>query len=135
MGSRGPRRIHPVAREAAIERRAVLRAMGIGAGALALGGVGALAGCGGDDPRRAGTRATPTTDPTATTIGGRPAAGVAAYDPDVNYWEQGAFAPVQDESTVTDLRVTGTIPSDLSGLYVRNGSNSTTGRSPHWFMG
>lgn len=133
MGTRGNRPIHPVAREAVVERRAVLRAMGLGAAGLAVGGVGVLAGCGGDDggTRRSGS----STTAAPTTLGGRPAAGVAAYDPDVNYWEQGAFAPVHDESTVTDLRVTGTLPSDLSGLYVRNGSNSTTGRSPHWFMG
>lgn len=135
MGSRGHGRIHPVAREVAVERRAVLRAMGLGAAGLALGGVGALAGCGSDGGSRRSGGGPTTTGPTATTIGGRPAANVAAYDPDTNYWEQGAFAPVQEESTVTDLRVSGTIPSDLSGLYVRNGSNSRTGTSPHWFMG
>jgi carotenoid cleavage dioxygenase-like enzyme len=132
MGSRGHGPIHPVGLEVVVERRAVLRAMGLGAAGLALGGVGALAGCSDDDGRA--SRNTGWNNRTTTT-GGRPAASVAAYDPDTPYWEQGAFAPVNDESTITDLRVTGSIPSDLSGLYVRNGSNSTTGRSPHWFMG
>ncbi|HEX7135895.1 MAG TPA: carotenoid oxygenase family protein, partial [Iamia sp.] len=132
MGSRGHGPIHPVAHEVVVERRAVLRAMGLGAAGLALGGVGALAGCRDDDGR---ANQNTGWNNNTTTTGGRPAASVAAYDPDTPYWEQGAFAPVADESTITDLRVTGTIPSDLSGLYVRNGSNSTTGRSPHWFMG
>lgn len=133
MGSRGNGPIHPVVREAVVERRAVLRALGLGAAGLALGGTGVLAGCGdGGGGRRSGGT---TTTGAPTTVGGRPAASVAAYDADIPYWEQGAFAPVADESTITDLRVTGTIPSDLSGLYVRNGSNSRSGRSPHWFMG
>jgi len=114
-----------VVRDAVVERRAVLRAMGFGAAGLALGGTGLLTACGGDGA--------PTARPTTTA--GRAKAGLPPYDPDVPYWEQGAFAPVTEESTVSDLRVTGTIPSSLSGLYVRNGSNSPTGRSPHWFLG
>ncbi len=82
-----------------------------------MGGLGALTGCGGGDPRTGGAGST-----TTTTAG--PAAGLAAYDPDVDYWRQGAFAPVDEETTVTDLPVTATTPSGLSGLYVRNGSNA-----------
>jgi len=48
---------------------------------------------------------------------------------------QGNFAPVQDELTVTDLEVVGAIPSELSGLYVRNGANPRSGYSDHWFLG
>lgn len=39
------------------------------------------------------------------------------------------------EETVTDLRITGEIPSELSGLFVRNGSNPATGEALHWFLG
>jgi carotenoid cleavage dioxygenase-like enzyme len=48
---------------------------------------------------------------------------------------RGNYAPVQDEVTVTDLAVTGAIPSALSGLFVRNGANPKSGKSPHWFFG
>ena len=47
----------------------------------------------------------------------------------------GNFAPVFDESDFVDLEVTGTIPTDLDGLYVRNGANPKSGKSPHWFFG
>lgn len=48
---------------------------------------------------------------------------------------KGNFAPVSEEVTVTDLEVTGTIPPELTGTYMRNGSNPKTGSSPHWFFG
>ncbi len=48
---------------------------------------------------------------------------------------QGNFAPVKDELTTTDLEVVGSIPPELSGLYVRNGANPASGESEHWFMG
>ena len=116
----GPR--HPVLREVVVERRAVLRAMGMGTVAAAL----AACGGGGDggDGQRAG-RGRPV----------RPADSVRPYDPDRSYWEQGNFAAVQEEVTETGLEVSGAIPSSLTGLYVRNGSNPPTGRSPHWFLG
>ncbi len=50
----------------------------------------------------------------------------------------GAYAPVQSESTVTALRVTGTIPDWLDGRYVRNGPNPIGQVDPatfHYFMG
>jgi carotenoid cleavage dioxygenase len=34
-----------------------------------------------------------------------------------------------------DLHVDGTLPAELSGLYVRNGSNPKPGWAPHWFLG
>ena len=58
-----------------------------------------------------------------------------AYDPSKPYWEQGNFAAVTTEETFTDLEVTGTIPAELSGLFVRNGSNPPTGTALHWFLG
>ena len=126
---RGPG-LHPAVQHALVDRRAVLRAMGWGAAGLA---ATAIVGCGGDDDgagRGDGGRGGSTT---STTPG--PAAGIADYDPDVPYWEQGGFAPVAEEVTLTDLEVTGAIPSALSGLYVRNGSNPASGTSVHWFMG
>jgi carotenoid cleavage dioxygenase len=48
---------------------------------------------------------------------------------------RGNFAPVFDEVTLTDLRVTGAIPEALSGRFFRNGSNPKSGTSPHWFLG
>jgi carotenoid cleavage dioxygenase-like enzyme len=49
---------------------------------------------------------------------------------------RGNFAPVFDEVTLTDeLRVTGEIPKELNGLFVRNGANPKSGKSPHWFFG
>ncbi len=46
----------------------------------------------------------------------------------------GNFAPVEDELTVTDLEVTGSIPPSLAGRYLRNGSNPV-GDVGHWFFG
>ena len=48
---------------------------------------------------------------------------------------QGNFAPVKPELTETNLEVEGSIPPELSGLYVRNGSNPISGVSEHWFLG
>ncbi|WP_437724783.1 carotenoid oxygenase family protein [Sorangium sp. So ce861] len=47
----------------------------------------------------------------------------------------GNFAPVPDEITVHDLDVTGTLPPELAGTYVRNGPNPRNGPSPTWFLG
>jgi carotenoid cleavage dioxygenase-like enzyme len=48
---------------------------------------------------------------------------------------RGNYAPVFDEVTDTNLSVTGSIPTSLSGLYVRNGSNPKDGTAGHWFFG
>ena len=58
---------------------------------------------------------------------------------DANRYLEGAFAPVDVEQTLTDLTVTGTIPAELDGRYVRNGPNPV-GADPdpatyHWFTG
>jgi carotenoid cleavage oxygenase len=55
-----------------------------------------------------------------------------------NRYLEGNFAPVQDEITATDLPVTGTIPDDLDGRYLRNGPNPVVAPDPaayHWFLG
>lgn len=44
-------------------------------------------------------------------------------------------APVTDEVTLTGLEVTGSIPPELNGRYLRNGANPVTGMSEHWFLG
>jgi carotenoid cleavage dioxygenase len=51
---------------------------------------------------------------------------------------QGPFAPIQQEYTLTDLEVTGTIPDYLDGRYLRNGPNPIGEIDPdrsHWFIG
>ncbi|MFB7630735.1 carotenoid oxygenase family protein [Streptomyces sp. NPDC056149] len=47
----------------------------------------------------------------------------------------GNFAPVTDELTAHDLPVTGAIPPELTGWYLRNGPNPRDAASPHWFFG
>ncbi|MER6845121.1 carotenoid oxygenase family protein [Streptomyces platensis] len=47
----------------------------------------------------------------------------------------GNFAPVTDELTAYDLPVTGAIPPELSGWFLRNGPNPRDAATPHWFFG
>ncbi|MFU7529613.1 carotenoid oxygenase family protein [Qipengyuania sp. ASV99] len=51
------------------------------------------------------------------------------------FWLAGNFAPVHAERSDATLRVTGEIPKELSGLYVRNGANPPSGKSMDWFLG
>jgi len=48
---------------------------------------------------------------------------------------RGNGAPVTEEHTLTELEVTGTIPAELDGRYLRNGANPVTGMSDHPFLG
>jgi carotenoid cleavage dioxygenase-like enzyme len=55
-----------------------------------------------------------------------------------NQWLEGNFAPVSEEVTAVDLPVTGTIPEELVGRYLRNGPNPVAPPDPdsyHWFTG
>lgn len=55
-----------------------------------------------------------------------------------NRYLEGAFAPLRDEFTLTDLEVVGTIPDYLDGRYLRNGPNPIGEIDPeryHWFVG
>ena len=55
-----------------------------------------------------------------------------------NRYLSGNFRPVREEVTVTGLEVTGTIPAELDGRYLRNGPNPITDPDPethHWFVG
>ncbi|HIG44596.1 MAG: carotenoid oxygenase family protein [bacterium] len=48
------------------------------------------------------------------------------------------FGPVDIESTVTNMQVTGTIPGELTGRFLRNGPNPIDDPDPdshHWFTG
>ncbi len=47
----------------------------------------------------------------------------------------GNGAPVHEEQTLTELRVSGTVPPELNGRYLRNGANPFTGMSDHPFFG
>lgn len=48
---------------------------------------------------------------------------------------RGNWTPLQEERTLTKLEVTGTIPAELDGRYLRNGANPITGYSDHPFLG
>ena len=48
---------------------------------------------------------------------------------------RGNYAPVMTEVTETDLPITGALPPELCGTYLRNGPNPKSGTSPHWFAG
>src|SRR3954463_255784 len=45
------------------------------------------------------------------------------------------FVPVADEITAHDLPVTGTLPPQLTGLYLRNGPNPRPGSAHHYMAG
>lgn len=69
-------------------------------------------------------------------------AGTTAAIPDrrsnENPYLAGNFAPVQEEITAFDLPVTGEIPADLEGRWLRNGPNPdqpVDGALHHWFLG
>ncbi|MDN3351530.1 carotenoid oxygenase family protein [Actinomadura sp. DC4] len=47
----------------------------------------------------------------------------------------GNYAPVTEELTAHDLPVTGRIPGELTGWYLRNGPNPHDAASGHWFFG
>ncbi len=115
---RGDRLTH----HALVERRAFIRSAALAA--LAAGGAGALGACGSDGKALGGSSSTTTTS-----------VAPLAYDDSLPYWMQGGFEPVTEELTVTSLDVTGSLPPEIDGLYVRNGSNPASGTSPHWFLG
>lgn len=58
--------------------------------------------------------------------------------PPSNYYLEGRFAPVAEERIERDLRVTGSIPKELRGVYARIGPNPIEVKNPgayHWFIG
>jgi len=57
---------------------------------------------------------------------------------DATPYLDGNFAPVAEEVTATDLAVTGSIPAELEGRFVRNGPNPRSipdVDKHHWFLG
>ncbi|MHA7834512.1 MAG: carotenoid oxygenase family protein [Algiphilus sp.] len=61
----------------------------------------------------------------------------ARHAPD-NFYLEGPYAPVEAERTETDLRVSGTIPEALDGLFAQIGPNPLQVPNPathHWFVG
>jgi carotenoid cleavage dioxygenase len=54
---------------------------------------------------------------------------------DTSFHLAGNFRPVTDELAAVDLPVTGHIPTELEGTFVRNGPNPIDGTSSHWFLG
>lgn len=103
-----------------VHRREVLRLAALG---VLSAGVAPLVGC--SSGSGSGASGTTSTSPPTT----------VAFDPDLPWWLQAGFAPVTEEVEAVDLEVLGALPPELSGLYVRNGSNPRTGVSPHWFLG
>jgi carotenoid cleavage dioxygenase len=59
-------------------------------------------------------------------------------DESANRYLTGNYAPVADELTALDLAVTGELPAELDGRYLRIGPNPVTAPEPetyHWFTG
>lgn len=113
---------HPLAGHDPIDRRVFLRGLGIFGAVAAVGGAGGLlTACSSSGEMSSRGVTVPPTG--------------MSYDPSRPYWLQGNFAPVTGETDVVDLSISGALPRELSGLYVRNGSNPATGESPHWFLG
>jgi carotenoid cleavage dioxygenase len=106
-----------IVRSAALSRRTFLKSAGVFAASLSLPG-SFLVGCGNDD----GSAATPGATP-------------LQIDPTTAWWLQNNHGPVFDELDAFDLPVRGRIPSELNGLYVRNGSNPQDNDSTFWFFG
>lgn len=55
-----------------------------------------------------------------------------------NFYLSGNYGPVTEETTTTSLRVTGAIPRELNGRYLRNGPNpmaTVDAARHHWFTG
>lgn len=102
-------------------RRELLRWSAFAAGSLPIAGL--LAACASDDARRRGSGPKHLTSTAAPPKDQRP------------WWLAGNFAPVMKEVESFDLAVKGALPPELTGMYVRNGSNPQHADSSHWFFG
>ncbi|MCB2098309.1 MAG: carotenoid oxygenase family protein, partial [Parvularculaceae bacterium] len=51
------------------------------------------------------------------------------------WWLNGNFAPVEKEVEAFDLPVTGALPPELAGVFMRNGPNPWREATAHWFLG
>ncbi len=65
-----------------------------------------------------------------------PAGTALAVQSDDAWWARGNYAPLMEEHSSSRLPVTGALPRELNGLYVRNGTDAHPGATaPHWFIG
>lgn len=108
-------------------RRHFLQALGSGAVGVAASPL--WAGCG-DDAGDDGSGP----DAGAGDAGRTPLTSLP-YDPSQPFWLQSNFAPVATDRTAMALEIEGSLPPELNGLYVRNGSNAMAADSAHWFAG
>ena len=115
---------NPVLRHLSFDRRSLLKAL---AATPILGACAEGATSGGDSA--SGSTTTSSAGGPDTTL------EYPVPDPSSPWWLQGNYGPVTNEMDIVDLDVTGSIPSALKGLYVRNGSNPKSGTSTHWFLG
>ena len=53
----------------------------------------------------------------------------------IAWWLKGNFAPVDNEVEAFDLSVTGALPPELTGVFMRTGPNPAREKSKHWFLG
>lgn len=107
-----------------ISRRRFIRLTGMAGFGLALP---PLFACGGSSSNPdAGTNDALAVD------GGSPLPDSAPGTP---WWMRGNYGPVHTEVDETNFSVTGTIPTELDGVYMRNGPNPKEGQSSHWFLG
>ncbi|HEY1698206.1 MAG TPA: carotenoid oxygenase family protein [Trebonia sp.] len=69
---------------------------------------------------------------------GQQTGAAAGQEQPRNQWLEGPFAPADQEVTVYDLKVTGTVPKDLDGRLLRVGPNPVDPENPvtyNWFTG
>ena len=101
-------------------RRDFMKMLGASAGSLYAAPY--LAGCGAESA--AANLGFPVSN-VAPTLGG---------DPARDWWMRGNYGPVVDEIDALNLEVSGSIPPELNGMFLRNGANPLED-SPHWFLG
>ena len=113
-----------------VSRREMLRLSGLASASL----MGWVAGCGGSGQDTNNSLWLPDTDGMMMPpdMGMMPGDAGTLPKP---WWLSGNYGPVPDEIEAFDLMVEGQIPSDLNGIFLRNGANPIHHDSPHWFLG
>ena len=106
-----------------LTRRAFIEHVGMGSAALLA--MPSLIGCGDGSAGIANDLGYPS-------YTGLPVLGGDGAQP---FWARGNYRPVADEIEAFDLEVIGTLPPELNGHFLRNGSNPRDGSSDHWFVG
>ena len=118
-----------------MNRRDLMRWSLLGAGAAPIAAL--IAACSDNGTAAPGTTGAGSTStaPATTAAPTTAPATTAPFDPSTPWWLQANYAPVMDEVESFDLVVRGALPPELTGLYVKNGSNPPRADSPHWFFG